>query len=446
MAKQCIHCGKTLPRDNALFCNSCGKRVSTSHPPKHSLSNDPPAWISELGKTLDDAEVDLSAPAAVEIPKPLTGVPPRELHVRVWEQEETVVHSRPEEDRGSIEHGQDVVEDLPTVPLSVAGTSGSAKEPLSIPNHTVASADNKEIAEDLPTMPLAATPPGTPPVLHNSASSGAGSSHGSLSYLDEVEKLYTRPQMSQRQWQTTSPPLANAAKQHNAALRRPSDAQQGPMLQRGVTPIVFPPPQSLPARGLRQTPPASKAVPPVAHPERKRRRGPMFVLILVFILVVGGLSAWIIVFQPFTVPEITNTSQPFQNTDLGVSLHYPRSWTAQLDNKNEVVYFYDDNHTDQVNISAVATGGKSIDQYISTVAGSLGMTGQKAGASLSFAGFSWQQEQGTVLQSGATYTAVLLVTTHGGRYYAILQLAPATTYTQEDQLVFSNMRSSFQFI
>jgi hypothetical protein len=187
-------------------------------------------------------------------------------------------------------------------------------------------------------------------------------------------------------------------------------------------------------------------MPPVAHLERKSRRGLIFVFILLFILVGGGLSAWIIVFQPFTVPEITNTSQPFQNTDLGVSLDYPQKWTAKFDKKNEAVYFYDDNQTDQVNISAVATGGKSIDQYISIIAGSLGMTGQKAGASLTFAGVSWQQEQGSVLQSGATYTAVLLVTTHGGRYYAILQLAPAPTYAQEDQLVFSNLRSSFQFI
>ena len=446
MAKQCIHCGKTLPRDNALFCNNCGERVSTSHPPKYSVSNEPPAWISQLGKSLDNAEVDLSSPEAVELPKPLSGAPPRELHVRVWEQEDTVLHSRPEENRGSIEPQKDVVEDLPTEPLSVAGTPASARQPLSIPNHRVANIHNEKLAEDLPTIPMPATSPETPPALHSSAPPAPGGSNGRLSHLDEVKKPYTRPHTSQRQWQITPPPLVNLAKQHNGALQPPIDAQQGPALQRGVNPIVFPQPQSPPARELRQAPPAPKAVPPVAHSERKSRRGLIFVLILLFILVAGGLSAWIIVFQPFTVPEITNTSQSFQNTDLGLSLHYPRSWTAQLESKNGAVYFYDANHTDQVNISAVATGGKSIDQYISTVVGSLGMTGQKAGASLSFAGVSWQQEQGSVLQSGATYTAVLLVTMHSGRYYAILQLAPAPTYAQEDQVVFSAMRSSFQFI
>jgi hypothetical protein len=446
VAKQCIHCGKTLPRDNARFCNNCGKEVSTSHPPKHSLSNDPPAWMSQLEKGLDMAEIDLSAPEATELPKPLTGVPHRDLHVRVWEQEETVVHSRPEEDRGPIENEQDVVEDLPTEPLSVAGTPGSASQPLTIPNHAVANAHNEELAEDLPTMPLAVNRPEKPSALHKSSPSAFGSSNVSVPYLDEVEKLYTRPHMLQRQWQTTSPPSLNPAKQDNGALRPPINGRQGPGPQRPVTPIVFSQPQSPPVHGLRQTPPPSIAVPPVAHPQRKGRRGLIFVLILLFILLAGGLSAWIIVFHPFTVPEITNTSQPFQNTELGVSLNYPRTWTAKFDKKNQAIYFYDDNHTDQVNISAVAAGGKSIDQYISTVVGLLGMTGRKAGASISFAGASWQQERGSVLQSGATYTAVLLVTMHGDRYYAILQLAPATTYAQEDQLVFSRMRSSFQFV
>ncbi len=50
-----------------------------------------------------------------------------------------------------------------------------------------------------------------------------------------------------------------------------------------------------------------------------------------------------------------------------------------------------------------------------------------------------------MLQSGANYTATLLVTMHGDHYYTILQLAPSSTYPLEEQLVFSKMRSSFQF-
>jgi hypothetical protein len=57
----------------------------------------------------------------------------------------------------------------------------------------------------------------------------------------------------------------------------------------------------------------------------------------------------------------------------------------------------------------------------------------------------WQQIQGSVQQSGANYTAVLLITMHSQHYYTILQLAPSSTYPLEEQLVFSHMRSSFQF-
>src|SRR5439155_979797 len=136
----------------------------------------------------------------------------------------------------------------------------------------------------------------------------------------------------------------------------------------------------------------------------------------------------------------------FQNADLGVSLNYPVKWTAKVDNKSGTIYFYDDNYTDQVKINVVNASGLSMSQYINKEAGAHGMTGQKPGVSLSFAGASWQQLQGNMQQSGASYTADLLVTIHGSRYYTILQLAPTTTYTQEDQLVFSYMRSSIQFI
>ena len=42
------------------------------------------------------------------------------------------------------------------------------------------------------------------------------------------------------------------------------------------------------------------------------------------------------------------------------------------------------------------------------------------------------------------YTA-LLVTAHGGHYYAIVQMAPADIYAGADHLFFSKLRASFQF-
>ena len=76
---------------------------------------------------------------------------------------------------------------------------------------------------------------------------------------------------------------------------------------------------------------------------------------------------------------------------------------------------------------------------------SLGMTGQRTQPEVSFAGATWQKIQGSVQQSGANYTATLLVTVHREHYYTILQLAPSSTYPLEEQLIFSKMRSSFQF-
>jgi hypothetical protein len=109
------------------------------------------------------------------------------------------------------------------------------------------------------------------------------------------------------------------------------------------------------------------------------------------------------------------------------------------------VSFYDSNHTDQVNITVVAADSQGLSNYTAKMVSSLGITGQKTLAELSFAGTTWQQIQGSVQQSGASYTATLLSTTHGGHYYTILQLAPSSTYPLEEQLVFSKMRSSFQF-
>lgn len=398
---------------------------------------------------------DTSTSEVAQPAKTLTNIPLRELRVKVWEQEEIVKdHALPEVDRGTIKDGQnaDVVEDSPTRPLLAADTAGRTKQPLSISNQTVKSVDDKEIVDDLPTRPLVASLPETPTIRHASVS--PAKSNGRVSHSDEVEELDTRPLMALRQGQTMSPVVGNPAAQaqHMQAVRIPVEPAQNPhgsVLQRPITPELFSQPQVAPAQALKHTPPISVTVPPVARPKRKSRKRPVFVFALLFILVAGGVSTWLIVSQPFTVPEITQTTQAFQDTGLGLSLRYPQTWTAELDKINQAVYFYDDNHTDQVNISAVAASApstQSVDGYIEKEVDSLGITGQKAKPSLSFAGVSWQQVQGNRLQSGASYTAVLLVTMHAGHYYTILQLAPLTTYAQEDQLVFSNMRSSFQFI
>lgn len=491
--KTCTNCGKVLPRDDARFCNNCGQIIPYSRPLKHSLPDEPPAWMKQLEDSIGhatpfgnfnihvsdtstssarnhtqssiildavetkqapedpepshpqetsphgdismgNAGADSSPPEVMQQLKP-NNIPLRELHVKVWNHEEA--------DDYSMQEGIGLVEDLPTRPLHVPDAPGNIKRPFSTSDYTVESVDDEGIVEDLPTRPVIASLPKTPPLLGSSSPPAANNVR--VLHLDEVEELDTRPLMVQRQAQTNSPAVENLVEQHSQATRAPVEPAHSPVGQDPVTPVLFPQPQKAPAKALGQTPPVSVAIPPVARNKRKSRKHLLFVLILLIILV-GGVSVWLIVFQPFTVPEVTTTTQIFQNTNLGLSLHYPQNWKAEVDNKNGIIYFYDDNHTDQVQIGAVAASSQTIEQYISKEVSSAGMTGQIVEASLSFAGTSWQQVRGNMLQSGASYTAVLLVTMHSGRYFSILQVAPLATYTQEDQLVFSNIRSSFQFI
>ncbi|HKF36624.1 MAG TPA: hypothetical protein VKB35_06940, partial [Ktedonobacteraceae bacterium] len=307
--------------------------------------------------------------------------------------------------------------------------------------------EDEETVDDLPTSPLLATSPQISPV--GLAPTPDEISSDLFPGFDEVEASDTRPLLTQLQGNALSPAAGVPAEPHKQAFRDQSESVTLPSRRGGSGVVWSGDARSAPGEPVqRRTPPVAPAASPLARPEhrkKKRRRLAFAFGLLVILLLAGGVAAWIVLFQPFTVPTITQTTRPFQNTGLGVSLHYPQGWIAQVDKKNGAVYFYDDNHTDQVDIRTAGTNGQSIDQYISKQVASLGMTGQKTGTSLSFAGVSWQQVQGSVLQSGASYTAVLLVTTHSDRYYAIIQLAPSTTFAQEDQLVFSGIRSSFQF-
>ncbi len=225
----------------------------------------------------------------------------------------------------------------------------------------------------------------------------------------------------------------------------PTSYAQKSAMQRPVTPMPLTFHQFPPAQPAMQTPPGSMPAPPVARPEKHNRKG-LFILfsLLVFALLAGGI-AWIVLAQPFSVPQVTSTTQPFANTTLAMSLQYPRNWSTDVHVQSGTVSFYDENHTDQVNFAEVAVDSQGVNQYTAKMATSMGMTGQKMLVPLTFAGTTWQQIQGSVQLSGASYTATLLVAVHGVHYYSIVQLAPSSTYPLEEQLVFSRMRSSFQF-
>jgi hypothetical protein len=193
-----------------------------------------------------------------------------------------------------------------------------------------------------------------------------------------------------------------------------------------------------------QRPPTPAFVP---QARRSRRRVPVLVsLILICLLVLGGVAAWILKFQPFSIPQVTQPQQQFQSAALGVSLSYPSGWSVQVDRENGTAHFSDSSRTAQFSVTVVPANGQDAGQYLLKRVTQLGLTGTKPGPQLSFAGSTWQQTQGAVQQAGANYTEVLLATTHGSHLVSIIQQAPQVIYADEEQAVFAGVRSSFQFL
>jgi hypothetical protein len=369
----------------------------------------------------------------------------RELTVKVWDQEKTVDLTSSENAVHAITDERDVVDGLPTSPLMVTSSpiiSTSSQTHSSPPGTDV---DEENVAEALPTNPHMASLPENTPTNHDISFPGVDFDNAVTSH-DQLEDIATRPYKAQPRdiSREIEQPVQSEQRQ---AIQTPAGFIHSPALQRPVTPVPLPLTQSQvsSAQPFRQTPPESMPVPSLARTKKNRRKRLVLVFGLLLCLLLGGVIAWVIIDQPFTVPQITKTTQNFNNASLGVILQYPQNWAVDVNKQNGTVRFYDDNHTDQVNITVVIADNQSLNQYITKTVSSLAITGQKTQAELSFAGTTWQQIQGSVQQSGANYTAVLLVTNHSGYYYTILQLAPSATYPLEEQLVFSQMRSSFRF-
>jgi hypothetical protein len=172
----------------------------------------------------------------------------------------------------------------------------------------------------------------------------------------------------------------------------------------------------------------------------------LIIAVVLCLVVVGGVGAWLVEFQPFSVPAITQPQQSFQDAPLGLSLLYPTGWTTQLDRAKATVHFSDSSHTAEVIITVKPANTSDMAQYLRQQAAQQGMTGVKAGSPLSFAGATWQVVQGSTRRSGANYTEAIVATVHAGHLFTLLQLAPQSIYAQEEQLVFSAMRSSLQFM
>jgi len=424
VAKQCVHCGKILPGEKTRYCPGCGKVDAPPRPLKRSISQEPPAWMKQLETSFTDNR---------------SRMPLRELDVKVWDEAATNSDSVAMSEVDAVEDDQDVVEALPTSPLM--SVPASQNNPHS--GFAGIDADQRDIADELPTNPqLTGISQHTPD--DQPASILELNSHNGLKQSDQIDEIATRPYVAQPR--SISPEMEVPVSNQQKPVMQPlSTHMNGSKVQRPITPLLLTFPQFPPAQSAVQTTPGTVPVPPLTSPAKRSRKGLVIVPGILLVVILASVIAWIVLAQPFSVPEITTTTQHFTNATLGISLQYPRNWSTDVHMQSGTVSFYDDNHTDQVNFTVVAVDNQGLSHYITKMESSLGMTGQKTLAQLAFAVTTWQQIQGSEQLSGASYTATLLVTEHGAHYYSIVQLAPSSTYPLEEQLVFSKMRSSFQF-
>ncbi len=440
MTTLCTHCGKPLPRADARFCNNCGSfvgsqsnegggvvqngnsagtgrtwqpeqrarpvlREQVAFPPQRFTSSgvadtaQPPAWMDRLEQHLH------------------TSPTPHELRVRVWEASSSTIDEDTRED-GS---GGQEIDELPTREHAVSGASGKSEvNAVNVVNAVSGISD----VEDLPTSRLAV------PSTSNSVQVEEDDAPG-------IEQLETRPVQTPQLGQP-----ANARPFMQPAPVTPAI----PVSQPGFAPMpVAAPTSSAPAPTGSPVLPAP--TPTKAQPARRGRPARLLVVAAALVLLlIAGFVVWVVKFQPFAVPGITNTTVAYTSSSLGFSLSYPQGWTAQEDAQHSTASFFDANHTDQFNVALASPNGQTIAQYSKKLTTQLGLTGQKSLLPISFAGASWQGVQGTILQKGASYSATVLVTMHGSRLYALIQMAPASTYADAERLFYAPARASFRFL
>jgi len=364
--------------------------------------------------------------------EPRTTSSARELRVKVWEQGQPT--SKTDQDartQVSQKHrpvDDDGVEDLPTRPLvAEAPSMVKPQRPINTPSQKGQAALSDNV-DQLDTAPM---------VTHRSVKPNTMS----RSVVDEQQR---------QPWQQQDDSHGRTTVQQHSSTASPQPQRtQGTQRTTGsfdqdyqVSPSV------ISTHNLRQTPPPLATVPPRRQPEKRKSRKSMAIALVVLLLLIvgGGIATWLVLYQPFTVAGVTQPQQTFSNTQMGVSLQYPRGWTARVDAQKSTVHLADSSQTARFTIVFSPASGGDVNKYLQQEATQLAMTALKPGVAQTFAGTSWQQLQGNVLINGATYTETLFATVHQQKICTIMQLAPQTTYAQEEQYAFSAMRSSFQFV
>jgi uncharacterized Zn finger protein (UPF0148 family) len=507
---QCDQCGTPLHRDDARFCANCGAVVRSreympppngdaaplsSAPPKHDakkplreqLARQPsfsspahrmeeisaddesapdqspaerahpieaknaPAQPQVQGDQLTNNEqsgdAELSQPASAVMPEPEAQVPP----LREATPSPQVVKSRPAPVTRDFERKRRSTVNWPTPITHVALNDNpeQAKEapaqanppttpiPDALPANSMktppAEMPKRELHVKVWKQPDVATPP-----VHESAASPAmpaaartSSSSPDITVVDDpddAEHQPTRPLIS------SATPLRADAVPATPALQQQASSPSLDQLDTMQLPVQ---PQPHPITPL---PPSLRLA--------GRPRGPLLLLAVVLpILIIGGLSLWIVLAQSFSFSPSSATQpwQSYNDPSLGMSFAYPNGWSQQVDRNKSIVQLNDSTHTAQVSVAVSNASSGSLNQFAQQQAKQFGLTTTKPAPTLSFGGATWQQMQGNTRISDANYSGSILSTTHGSRHYVIVQLFPLDNYSDEERTIFTPMHAFWKF-
>ncbi len=416
MAKHCTHCGQELPKDDAQFCSRCGMLVS-------SESSDPQVLTENR-----------SQPGVVQTP--MTPIPEtREAKPGLREQiaqQPTGRSAKPS-----------------AHPASLSGLEREISSPSLSEYPPLPPTSESQVAiEDLPTegMPAAPGPENVPTQKRSPKRPDPRKSSTPEPSVSAIADVPTRSMPltpSQRDVLSDMPArkvVPSPAHIEEIALvdtlMLPKGALDTPLVQ-PVRPASSPSPES-------SSPAAHFPVTP-QPPLPKSRRSPLFVLLLVILVLVVAASVWVVVARPFSVAEVTQPWQQFNDPSIGIAMQYPAGWPSASRN-NGAISLHDSSNTAMVTISTMAATAGDPTHALQQQATKVNMTGVKTLAPLSFAGVNWQREQGSVQMNGATYTITLLAGVHRTHLYTLGQLAAQNVYSDYEQAIFAPMRASLRFL
>lgn len=304
---------------------------------------------------------------------------------------------------------------------------------------------DEQTLEDLPTRPLSAIPvnPVAERAIVNPVSQGQ--------HQERVDHLDTVPMMAQL---SSTPPARRSdvvVIRENTPFSSSVQSQETLLLQRDALTPLPPVPLQPEYQGM---PPLTAEAAPASTPfppgPGLRRRSPISATLtlglLIVILIGAGIGYWLIAAQPFSVAPITNPVQGFQDRTLSIAVEYPHTWTAQIDRSTATVHLYDSSQTDQVDIAMQETATTDLARLLQDRAAHIGMTGTTTATPVTFAGSTWQYIHGIVQESGASYTEAIFATVHGNHTYILTQIAPQSTYNDEESITFAPLRSSLRFL